>query len=269
MRRVILISSLMLPLACAPSPDPEPQAKATLEVPDHLVDLTHAFGPQTIYWPTDTQGFDLEVLMAGPTEKGYYYAANRFSGAEHGGAHLDAPIHFYEGRSTVDEIALERLIAPGVVVSVEDKVARDRDYQIQVEDLLAWEVEHGRFPDGSILLFHTGLGQVWPDREKYLGTASLGPDAIAELHFPGLAPEAAEFLVSERSVVAIGLDTASIDYGQSTHFESHITLFEAEIPVFENVAQLDHLPVEGFLVVALPMKIEGGSGGPLRIIAMW
>ena len=257
--------------ACA-SPPPEPVAQtaaARLAVPGHLVDLTHAFAEDTIYWPTDTAGFGFEVLAAGVTEGGFYYAANRFSGAEHGGTHIDAPIHFAEGRPSVDEIPLDRLVGPGVVVDVSPKASLDRDYLVGVEDFAAWEGRHGPLPEGAIVLLHTGYGRHWPDRAAYLGTERRGPEAVPELHFPGLDPAAAKWLAAERRVAAIGLDTPSIDYGQSTLFESHVTLFEAEIPAFENVANLDRLPVKDFLVAALPMKIAGGSGGPLRIIAMW
>ena len=240
-----------------------------LAVPENVVDLSHAFGPDTIYWPTDTRGFELETLAAGPTEQGYYYAANRFSSAEHGGTHLDAPIHFYEGRSTADTIPIERLVGQGVVVDVTEKAHQDPDYQIGVEDFEYWEALHGPMPDGVILLARTGFGRFWPDRSRYLGTDLRGPEAIPELHFPGLHPDAAAWLKTERNVKAFGIDTPSIDYGQSTTFGSHVTLFEGDIPAFENVANLDVLPDKDFLVVALPMKIAGGSGGPLRIIAMW
>src|SRR4029453_10409340 len=121
---------------------------------------------------------------------------------------------------------------------------------------------------GSIILLKTGYGKLYPDRKKYLGTDERGAEAVAKLHFPGLDPAAAKWLAQNRSIKAIGLDTASIDRGQSTLFESHRTLFENNIPAFENVANLEQLPVKGFSVIALPMKIKGGSGGPLRIVAM-
>lgn len=233
-----------------------------------VVDLTHPFEADTIYWPTDTEGFVLETVFQGMTEQGYYYAAHRFRAAEHGGTHLDAPIHFAAGKWTADEIPVERLIGPGIVVDASGKAAADRDYLVSVADFAAWEGEHGRIPDGAIVLLRTGYGRFWPDRERYLGTARRGPEAVAELHFPGLDPAAARWLVAERAIGAIGLDTPSIDRGQSKLFESHRALFAANIPAFENVAHLDRLPAAGFTVVALPMKIAGGSGGPLRIVAL-
>jgi len=235
---------------------------------DSIVDLSHAYGADTIYWPTDVAGFDLEVVSEGRTDKGYYYAANRFSTAEHGGTHLDAPLHFADGRHAVDEIPLSRLVAPAVVVDVTEPAAGDRDYQVSRADFERFEARHGRLPTGAIVLLRTGYGARWGDREGYLGTALTGPPAIPELHFPGLDPEAARWLVAERTIAAIGLDTPSIDYGQSTLFESHRVLFAAQIPAFENLANLDQLPETDFLVVALPMKIRGGSGAPLRAIAI-
>ncbi len=204
----------------------------------------------------------------GFTEGGYYYEANSFSAAEHGGTHLDAPIHFAKGQWTVDAIPLEHLMGPAIVVDVTEQAAGNPDYQVSVADFERWESRHGTIPEGVIVLVRTGYGQFWPDRERYMGTAERGPDAVAKLHFPGLDPEAARWLVANRPIHALGLDTPSIDYGQSTLFETHQILYAANIPAFENVAHLDRLPPEGFTVIALPMKIKGGSGGPLRIVAV-
>ena len=229
------------------------------------VDLSHPFGPSTIYWPTDTVGFQHTELAYGQTDGGWFYAAYAFASAEHGGTHLDAPLHFAEGRYAADEIPLSSLIAPAVVVDVSG--AATPDYLVSAADLVAWEAEHGAIPDGSILLVRTGWGARWSDREAYLGTARVGPEAVADLHFPGIGPEAAQWLVNNRSVVAVGIDTPSIDYGQSADYRSHVILYEQNIAGFENLANLNMLPPAGAGVVALPMKIEGGSGGPLRIVA--
>ena len=230
------------------------------------VDLSYDLSAETIYWPT-AEPFKLDTVAAGMTEKGYYYSAYQFCAAEHGGTHIDAPIHFAEGRKTVDQLPLTQLIAPAVKIDVSQKAAADRDYQIRVEDFIAWETRNGKIPDGSIVLLQTGYGQHWPDRVKYLGTALRGPEGVAQLHFPGLHPEAASWLVNNRKINAVGLDTASIDYGQSQNFESHVTLMGHNIPAFENVANLDKVPAIGAQVMALPIKIKGGSGGPLRIVA--
>jgi len=232
-----------------------------------LVDLSYRFNARTIYWPT-AKTFTLEKVAEGETEGGYFYAANNFEAAEHGGTHLDAPVHFARNGDKADEIPLRRLVGPGVVVDVSEAALANRDYQVTRDDLKAHERRYGRIAQRAIVLLRTGYGRYWPDRERYLGTAELGAPAVPKLHFPGLHPRAARWLVRRRNVRAVGLDTASIDYGQSTLFESHRILGAANVPVFENVANLRRLPREGFLFIGLPMKIDGGSGGPLRAMAI-
>src|SRR5215213_8646335 len=230
------------------------------------VDLTYDFSSETIYWVT-AQPFKRETVAEGQTEKGYYYSAYNYSAAEHGGTHIDAPVHFAENRKKVDEIPLNQLIAPAIKIDVSAKAAANRDYQIGVEDFTNWEAQNGKIPDGTIVLPQTGWGKFWGDRKNYLGTDGLGQEAVAELHFPGLQPEAADWLVKNRQINAVGIDTASIDFGQSQTFGSHVALMTQNIPAFENVANLDKVPVKGARIFALPMKIKGGSGAPLRIIA--
>lgn len=245
----------------------ESQPRHTLFPSGRWIDLTHDFSSETIYWPT-AETFAFDTVFAGITEKGFYYTAFQFCAAEHGGTHLDAPIHFAEGRKTVDELPLEQFIGPAVVIDVSEKAFKDRDYLVSIEDFTEWEAKHGALPENVIVLLRTGYGQFWPDRVKYMGTDQRGEAAVADLHFPGLDPEAARWLVENRKINAIGLDTPSIDYGQSQLFESHRILFAENIPAFENVANLDQLPETGAFVIALPMKIKGGSGAPLRIVGL-
>ena len=230
------------------------------------IDLTHDFSADSLYWPT-AQRFQLEVESRAFTDRGYFYAANRYRASEHGGTHVDAPIHFAEKGQTVDQIPIEQLIGAAVVIDVSAQAAENPDYQVTVADFEAWEKEHGRLPSGVIVLLRTGFARFWPEAKTYLGTEQRGAEAVPRLHFPGLHPDAARWLIANRPIKAIGLDTASIDYGQSKLFESHQILLGKNIPAFENVAALDQLPTTGALVLALPMKIKEGSGGPLRIVA--
>jgi kynurenine formamidase len=230
------------------------------------VDLTHSFSAETVYWPTAAP-FHLEPVFVGTTEKGFHYEAYQFRAAEHGGTHLDAPSHFFERGLPVDRVPLDRLTGPSVVVDVSSKATANPDYRASRDDFAAWEKDHGPIPEQAIVLLRTGYDRFWPDPFRYLGTAERGEAAVAKLHFPGLDPEAARWLAEQRRIKAVGLDTASIDYGRSTHFETHRILAERGIPIFENLARLGELPATGAAVVALPMKIEGGSGAPLRIIA--
>lgn len=230
------------------------------------VDLSHDFSDETIYWVT-AEPFKRTTVAEGVTDKGYYYSAYNFSGAEHGGTHIDSPIHFAEGKKTVEKIELKDLIGEGVKIDVSAKAATDRDYEITVDDIRTWETANGKIPEWSIILFQTGFGSKWPDKKSYLGTDQRGPEAVKDLHFPGLHPDASKWLIENRKFKAVGIDTASIDRGQSTTFGSHVTLMTRDIPAFENVANLDKLPTKNFHIIALPMKIKGGSGGPLRIAA--
>jgi kynurenine formamidase len=230
---------------------------------DEIVDLSHPYDAQTIFWPTE-EGFVLEKESAGKTREGYWYASNKFRTPEHGGTHIDAPYHFAEGHATVDQIPLTKLVGDAVIIDVKC----DRDHQISVADLAAWEKANGAIPSDSIVLLRTGWSRFWPDRSKYLGTGERGPQAVAKLHFPGLGPDAARWLLEKRAPKAVGIDTASIDYGQSKMFETHRALFAADVPAFENLDALERVPPRGARVVALPMKIAGGTGAPLRAIAI-
>ncbi len=230
-----------------------------------LVDLTYSFDERTIAWPTN-KPFQWEKTDWGMTAGGYWYASANFATSEHGGTHIDAPIHFGKGQSAVDEIPIQRLVGPAVVVDVAQRVLQERDYRLTVADLAAWEDRHGRIPDGAIVLMHSGWGRYWPDKVRYLGSET--PGEVKSLHFPGFSKEAAEFLVKERKIDGVGIDTPSIDHGPSRDFIVHRILNGADLYALENVANLDRLPPKGATLIALPMKIKGGTGGPVRIIAI-
>jgi kynurenine formamidase len=231
-----------------------------------MVDLTHPLNAETIFWPTSTERFDLRRIAFGPTPGGYFYAANAFAMPEHGGTHLDAPIHFAEGGVTADRIPLERLVLPAVVIDIAARAAKDPDYQLTPDDVRAFERQHGRIPAGSAVLLRTGWDRRWPDRKAYLGDDT--PGDASRLHFPSFGPDAARLLVEERRAGAIGVDVASIDSGQSSDFMVHRVAAARGVPGFENLRDLGSLPATGALLIALPIKIEGGSGGPLRAIAL-
>jgi kynurenine formamidase len=229
------------------------------------VDLTHPFNENSVYWPT-AEMFELEEVFHGHTEGGWFYTAYNFSAAEHGGTHLDAPIHFAEGANTADQVPVEQMTGPGFVIDVSEQAAANVDYQVSSADIEAFEQEHGPIPEGAIVLINTGRAPLYSDREAYMGTAERGEAAVALLHFPGLGTDAAELLV-ERGIDAVGIDTPSIDHGQSKDFATHVALMTNNVPAFENVADMSALPPTGTTIIALPMMIEGGSGGPLRIVA--
>ena len=261
--KLISFASALILFAATASAQSAPSPFAGYE----LVDLTHAFDEDTIYWPTEAP-FEHEEEFKGKTEGGWYYTAYRIHTAEHGGTHLDAPIHFAEGQWSADEIPLSSLISPAVVIDVSEAALADSDYQLDVATLRAWEADHGVIPKGAAVLLNTGYAQFWPDRIRYMGTDAQGTEGVANLHFPGFSLAAATYLFDLRGISAVGLDTPSIDYGQSKDFIVHRYLYSRNVLGFENVANLDALPATGAFVIALPMKIRDGSGGPLRIIGL-
>ena len=254
--------------ACGGAPPDDPPAPPGPEAVARwrMVDLSHAYGGDTLYWPTDTSGFQLETLAEGPAPGGYFYAAREFATAEHGGTHLDAPSHFAEGGDDAAAVSLERLVLPGIVIDVAEAAADDPDYQVTPEDVLAWEAEHGPVPPGSAVLISTGWAARWPDALAYLGDDT--PGETVDLHFPGIGADATRLLVDDRGAGLLGIDTASIDHGPSTDFIAHRIGAAAGVPNLENLADLSGLPPTGFLLAALPMKIENGTGAPVRAVAL-
>jgi kynurenine formamidase len=249
-------------IGCAPAPSATPVDLTRVR----LVDLTHALDSATLFWPTSPSRFVMETLAHGPTPGGFFYSAYAFSTPEHGGTHLDAPIHFHDGGATTDRIPLDRLIAPAVVIDVTAQAAADVDYRLTRADLEGFERDHGRIAAGSIVLLHTGWSDRWPDARPYLGDDT--PGDASNLHFPSYGEDAARFLVEERQVAALGADVASIDYGPSTEFLVHRIAAAAGVPGLENLTGLAALPATGAVVAALPIKIAGGSGGPVRVVAL-
>jgi kynurenine formamidase len=230
-----------------------------------LVDLTHPFDATTLYWPTATTGFQHEQEAFGKTPGGYFYASYSFCAPEHGGTHLDAPIHFAEGRPSADAVPVERLVAPAVAIDFSADAAKDPDALVGSSHIDAFERAHGAIESGTIVLFRAGWSDRWPDKKRYLGDDT--PGDATHLHFPGIGEDAAKALVARR-VAAVGIDTASLDHGPSTTFATHVTLMGADIPGLENVILPNDFPARGALVIALPAKIGGGSGGPWRVVAV-
>lgn len=262
MDRLLRFVSLMV-LVLLALPGVAQRSTSAIET-SKLVDLTYPFDENAIYWP-NAQPFKWEKSSWGRTEGGYFYAAGRYAASEHGGTHLDAPIHFAEGKQTIDEVPLDRLVAPAVVIDISQACAGDADYLLKPQDVTSFEKTNGRIAPGTIVLVRTGWGRFWPDKKRYLG--SNVPGDTANLHFPGIGRPAAE-LLAKRKIAAVGIDTASMDHGPSKDFIAHRILGEANIYGLENVANLDKVPVRGATIIALPMKIKGGSGGPVRIVAL-
>ena len=259
---------IAIALSCsAPAPEAAsaPAAAGPIDLSAYrIVDMSYTFGEDTLYWPTDMT-FEHKQVAFGQTPGGFFYSSYQYGGSEHGGTHLDAPIHFAEGKQGAAAIPIERLIGPVAVIDISAKCESDPDYLLSVADIEADETANGKIAPGDIVLVRAGWGRFWPDKKTYLGSDV--PKDVSNLHFPGVSAEAAELLVARR-IGATGIDTASIDRGASTDFRAHQVLCGAEIPVLENVANSGELPARGATLFALPMKIGHGSGAPARIVAL-
>ena len=234
---------------------------------EKFIDMTFPFSEETIYWPTD-KPFTPTVVFKGKTDGGYWYASNQYAASEHGGTHVDAPIHFSEHGRTIGQIPLQEWIGPAVKIDVTNKSISNRDYQLTVEDILAWEKKHGRIPEGAWVIMRSGIdGRFYPNKKEVLGTEKTGKTAVAELRFPGFSPEAVAFLLAKRTITGIAVDTPSIDPGSSKDFKVHQELCNAQKLALENIANLEKIPESGALLYVIPMFIKNGTGAPARVFA--
>jgi kynurenine formamidase len=234
---------------------------------EKLIDMTFPFSEESIYWPTDKPFTPTEVFR-GISEGGWWYASNQYAASEHGGTHVDAPIHFSEHGRTIGQIPLQEWIGPAAKIDVTNKSLSNRDYQLTVDDILAWEERHGRIPPGAWVIMYSGIdGRFYPNKKEVLGTDKSGRDAVAELHFPGFSPEAVAFLLEKRTITGIAIDTPSIDPGSSKDFKVHQRLCGAQKLALENIANLDKIPESGALLYVIPMLIQNGTGAPARVFA--
>jgi len=226
-----------------------------------FVDLGWPLNEKSPFWPGDNyQPFRLETIA---TLKKDGVSSKAFSMPEHLGTHIDAPNHFENDRPSVDAIRAEQLFGPGVVIDLAVKCEMDPDALLTVADIAEWEKAHGAIPQGAIVLLNTGWARHVANASRYQNR-----DVMGKMHFPGFSVEAAEWLVRERHIRGIGIDTMSIDRGLSTKFEVHHAINQAGRFGLENVAHLDQLPATGFGLIVAPIKIEGGTGGPTRIWAV-
>jgi kynurenine formamidase len=224
-----------------------------------VVDMTYAINGTLPAWPGDGRTFEAKV-EATPEKDGYF--ARSFWTLEHYGTHLDAPAHFPPGKEYLDQIPVEHLFAQAVVIDVREEARKDPDYRLRVMRVEKWEALHGRIPAGAVVLLRTGWAARWPDQARYRNM-----DAAGVMHFPGFSVEAARLLI-ERGAVGLGIDTLSIDYGASKDFEVHRVDLPAGLYNLENLANLEQLPEAGAFLISAPIKLEGGSGGPVRVFAL-
>lgn len=249
------------PAAAAPPAPPGPSLADVVNGNLRIVDLAWPLNSKSAYWPGDNYTpFELHTIA---TLERDGVLSKAFSSPEHLGTHLDAPNHFVRDGDSVDQIEAQQLFAPAVVIDVEGPASADADYRVSLEDVQRFETEHGRIPDGAAVLARTGWSKFWDNPARYQSR-----DVRDQLHFPGFSAEAVEFLINERNIRGIGVDTMSVDHGLSRDFPVHHLLGQASRWGLENLAALDKLPPRDFFLVVAPMKIETGTGGPARVFAL-
>jgi kynurenine formamidase len=241
------------------------QAASLTIDPAKIIDLTYTFDTATIYWPTE-HPFVHQFEHYGMTPGGYFYSSAEFAAPEHGGTHMDAPIHFNQAGISADLVPLTSMVGPAAVIDFSERAANNPDAMLNGDDIKKWESAHGKIPDGAIVVARSGWGRYWPDKEHYLGTDKFGD--IAHLRFPGFSADAAKYLLDSRKVAAIAIDTPSMDPGNSKDFPVHRLWLGANKVGFENVAYADKLPETGAIIFCIPMKIGKGTGAPTRIFAL-
>lgn len=227
-----------------------------------VVDLTHNLNDRCPNWEgTDDSPFQAREL--GNIERDGYFS-RIFSTQEHYGTHLDAPAHFAAGAWTVEQIPPERLVRPMVVLDVRTSAKNNEDYALSVEDVAVWERLYGPIPSGAVVLAYTGWDERWRNPVSFRNERS---DKVT--HYPGYSLEAAQFLVKSRGVVGLGIDTMSVDVGTTTTYPVHLFTSKENLYHLENVANLATVPASGATIVVAPIKLENGSGGPVRIFALF
>ena len=249
-----LVLALFLFAKHVPPSTPHPEFR-------DMIDLTHPLNAKTpLFDESPTPAYEAKTIATIAKDK---YFAREISLPEHFGTHIDAPAHFAAGLWTVDQIPAERLVGPLVILDVREQALHNPDYLISVQDIAQWEQKNGPVPLGSIVIARTGWESRWNSAKEYRNA-----DAHGVMHFPGFSLDAAKFLVEGREIRGLGIDTLSLDYGRSQDFPVHEFVLGHSVYQLENVANLEKAPVKGALLVVAPMKLEGGSGSPVRLLAL-
>jgi len=224
-----------------------------------VIDLTHPLTPSAPRCPGDPElvlARDEEAEKAGILQ-------HTVTLGDHAGTHVDAPLHLDPQGASVDRLPPEALVVPAVMIDVREAARDNPEYRFTVADFFEWEEEYGWIPPHSAVLLHTGWGLRWHEPDRYLAVDELGTP-----HFPGYGSEVAEFLAEERSVAALGIDTASVDVGRSSTFPVHRAMLERGVLLLENLANLHRLPETEIVITVGVLPIRGASGAPARVLAL-
>ncbi|WP_390824744.1 cyclase family protein [Anabaena subtropica] len=223
-----------------------------------IIHLSHVIDPDIPQWPGDPQVEFTSVAQL--PDDGYYL--RRVSLGEHSATHINAPNSFYQAGIGIDQYPAQSLVVPAVVIDIHAAAAVNADYRLTVDDVLAWEVQHGEIPLGHLVLLHTGWQNKWSDKNAFLNQ-----DARGIMHFPGFGSDATQFLLDERQIAGVGIDTHGVDSGQDTSFATNRLVLAQQGIVLENLTNLHQLPAKGSTLAIAILRLRGGSGSPVGVLA--
>lgn len=224
-----------------------------------IVDLTHPYSPALPVYP----GYNPVRIRPRFSIAQNGFAANEVTFDEHTGTHVDAPSHFVSGAIAAGQLPVDRLVAPLVIVGIGDRAAKNADTLVSVDDLLQWEKRYRRIPAGAFVAMHSGWDARIRDVNRFLNR-----DPKGTMHAPGFSEEAASFLVAQRDICAIGVDTLSLDAGAAQKFVAHVAILGAGKYGVEMMANLGGLPPFGATIIVGAPTHDGATGGPARVLAL-
>nr|XP_034317591.1 isatin hydrolase isoform X3 [Crassostrea gigas] len=240
---------------------------ALVQAAPRIVDLSHRQDGNSLTWPGNPS-YNFTQLFRGFAELyGFWYENNHFAMPEHMGTHIDAPVHTTQGMWKTDQIPIEKLYGPGVIINVKEKVKSNPDYRVTVDDLLMWEKKYGEMPRRAVAIMNSGWSSKYPNITLVFGSPK--PSNESSFHFPSWHEDAVTWLINKRQINAVGVDTPSTDYGMSSTFPCHTILGKNRVVGMENVANLDNVPESGSTIYIPVLNIADGSGGPARVFATY
>ncbi|MDZ8187826.1 MAG: cyclase family protein [Nostoc sp. ChiSLP02] len=234
---------------------PESQKSITYR---RVIHLSHVIDLDIPQWPGDPP-VEFETV-AESNNDGYYL--RRFSLGEHSATHINAPNSFYSHSIGIDQYPAQSLVVPAVVIDIRQAVKANFDYALAIADVLAWEEQHGEIAAGSVVILNTGWQKKWSDKNAFFNQ-----DAEGISHFPGFSKDATQFLLEQRQIAGVGIDTHGVDPGQDTTFATNRLILEQPRIVLENLTNLDRLPPKGTTLAIGILRLRGGSGSPVGVLA--
>jgi len=224
-----------------------------------VVDLSHVISPQIPLWPGDPKV--VFKVVATMKKDGYYLRS--FTIGEHSATHMNAPNSFVSGNAeAITSYTPEQRVVPTVVIDARPQCAASADYQLTQQDVLDWEARNGKIAPGSLVVMFTGWEDKWNDPQAFIGQ-----DAKGNLHFPGFAGATSKWLVADRQIAGVGIDTHGVDPGSDTSYATNTEMANTHKIAIECMANLDQLPAKGATLVLAPLQLQNGSGSPMDIVA--